>query len=65
METRHQELITEIILTAFRIKLNMLENRLPIYILTERDYENLQFIKALISEIEELDTLPIKQSVSI
>ncbi len=60
-ENKHNALMTEIILMAFRIKLNILESRLFPYILTNQDYANLQIIKTLISEIEELDTLPSKK----
>lgn len=57
-ENKHSALLTEIILTAFRIKLSILEKPFLPYILTESDYLNLQIIKVLIAEIEELDTLP-------
>jgi hypothetical protein len=57
-ENRHNVLITEVIVTAFRIKLSILESRSTFHILTEEDYRNLLEIKKLIAELEELDTLP-------
>jgi hypothetical protein len=54
---KHNTLISEIILSAFQIKTNILNSRQDYYILKTKDYKRLLKIKLLIIELEELDTL--------
>lgn len=50
-------IITAIMAKAMRIKLDIFESHDPFYILSARNYENLQEIKNLVRELEEFDSL--------
>lgn len=54
-DNRHITLLTEIILIAMQLKFIVMESRNDHYILTTIDYEKIQQIKQLITELEELD----------
>lgn len=54
-KNRHITLLTEIILIAMQLKFTVMESRNDQYILTTIDYEKIQQIKQLITELEELD----------
>jgi len=54
---RHNQLIMAIISKAVRVKLDIFESSEPFYILTSQNYQDLQEIKRLITELEELDSL--------
>ncbi|MCX6278188.1 MAG: hypothetical protein NT004_08830 [Bacteroidetes bacterium] len=54
---RHDFLITAIIGKAMRIKLDIFDCPTPYYILTQQNYQDLQEIKRLVTELEELDSL--------
>jgi len=54
-ENRHITLLNEIILIAMQLKFTVMESRNDQYILTTIDYEKIQHIKQLITELEELD----------
>lgn len=53
----HHRLITAIINKAIRIKLDICEWEGPVYVLNSRNYEDLNEIRRLISELEELDSM--------
>ena len=55
LENRHITLLNEIILIAMQLKFTVMESRKDQYILTTIDYEKIQQIKQLVSELEELD----------
>jgi len=55
LENRHITLLNEIILIAMQLKFTVMESRNDQYILTTIDYEKIQQIKQLVSELEELD----------
>jgi hypothetical protein len=54
-------IITAIMAKAMRIKLDIFESNDPFYILTSRNYVDLQEIKNLVRELEEFDSLSDNQ----
>jgi hypothetical protein len=58
----HEELVNLILGKVMRIKLDIFESQTPYYILTEHNYNTLQEIKKLISELEELDSVADNQT---
>jgi len=53
---RHNQLINAIMSKAIRVKLDIFESSEPCYILTSQNYQDLQVMKRLITELEELDS---------
>ena len=56
-KVRHNQLINAIMSKALRVKLDIFESSEPYYILTSQNYHDLQEIKRLVTELEELDSL--------
>lgn len=54
-ESRHIILLTEIMLMVIHLEFEVFERRGENFILTTQDYEKIQQIKQLITELEELD----------
>lgn len=54
---RHNSLINAIISKAIRIKLDIFDCPTSYYILSQQNYQDLQEIKRLVTELEELDSL--------
>ncbi len=54
---KYNLIITAIMAKAMRIKLDIFESHDPFYILTSRNYVDLQEIKNLVRELEEFDSL--------
>lgn len=53
---RYNFLINAIMSKAIRVKLDIFESSEPYYILTSQNYQELQEIKRLVTELEELDS---------
>jgi hypothetical protein len=56
-DNRYYVLLTDIILLAMHIKLQIINSNNKNYILTKKDYLNIQHIKELIEILEETDTV--------
>lgn len=54
---RYDFLINAILVKAMRIKLDMFESNNVYYVLTTQNYQDLQEIKRLATELEEMDSL--------
>lgn len=62
---RHNQLINELLSKAIRVKLDIFESLEQHYILSSQNYKDLQEIKRIVTELEELDTLSENQTLTL